>query len=92
MSIHRKAPKRDRNEREIIEVLTSIGASVTQLSGKGVPDLLIGFRGVTYLAEVKSKRGKLTDDQTSWRADWQGGPVSVIRNLDDALVLIGAVP
>lgn len=43
MSIHRKDAKRDANERQIIEALKAAGCSVQQLSGKGLPDLLVGI-------------------------------------------------
>src|SRR5947208_3539339 len=48
---------RDANEREIVEALVNIGASVTRLNETGVPDLLVGYQGTTYLLEVKRPRG-----------------------------------
>jgi Holliday junction resolvase len=90
MSIHRRAAKRDDNESEIIDALRKVGCSVTQLSGEGIPDLLIGFRQQTFLAEVKSPKGKLTDDQLKWHKAWEGRQVSVIRTVEEALQLIGA--
>lgn len=51
------ARMRDTNERPIIEALRAAGATVTQLDGKGVPDLLVGFRGQTFLLEVKLPLG-----------------------------------
>lgn len=45
MTIHRKNPKRDANEQEIIDALRKAGCSVQQLSGVGVPDLLVGVSG-----------------------------------------------
>jgi hypothetical protein len=44
---------RDKNEREIVDALRKAGATVTQLNEKGVPDLLVGYAGRTYLLEVK---------------------------------------
>lgn len=85
------AARRDANEAEIIDALEGVGASVTQLSAKGLPDLLIGFRGETFLAETKSRRGKLTDAQKKFIEDWQGAPVLIIRSVDDALTGIGAI-
>lgn len=40
MSLNRYAAKRDENEGEIVKALRTI-RHVTQLSGKGVPDLLV---------------------------------------------------
>lgn len=58
------AKRRDKNEPEIVRALEAAGASVTQLDGEdGEPDLLIGYRGATYLQEVKdpiSSTGKTT--------------------------------
>lgn len=86
----RTKAKRDSNEREIIDALISVGASVWQISQPGVPDLLIGLRGVTFLADVKSKHGKLTPFQQEFVSDWLGGEVFIVRTVDDALKAIGA--
>lgn len=57
MSIHRRAARRDSNEVAIVAALTAAGASVTHLSAPGVPDLLVGIGGRTYLLEVKAPLG-----------------------------------
>ncbi len=90
MSIHRRAAKRDANEAEIKDALKAVGASVVTISAKGVPDLLVGYRGVNYLLETKGKRGKLTPDQVQFFEDWCG-EASVVRTVEDALKVIGAV-
>lgn len=84
----RRAAKRDTNERLIVDALTSVGASVQPLSDKGVPDLLVGWRGQNFLMEVKTPRGKLTDDQIDWHDSWRG-EVHVVRSVDDALKILG---
>jgi Holliday junction resolvase len=91
MSIHRRAARRDKNEKEIIEALRQAGASVTQISEKGAPDLLVGFRGQTYLLETKTARGKLTEDQQHWVSTWQGHQAVVVRTVEAALIAIGAM-
>lgn len=53
MSIFRRAAGRDSNEAAIVDALVAAGASVTRLSAEGVPDLLVGIAGRTYLLEVK---------------------------------------
>ncbi len=88
MSINRRAAKRDANEPEIIKALRAAGATVEQLSEKGVPDLLVGFMGSTYLMEVKTPKGKLTPDQTTWIDLWQG-QVHIVRTVEEALRIIG---
>lgn len=57
MSLHRRAARRDDNEPPIIEALEAIGAEVRQLSGARVPDLLVGYRGATFLLGVKKPAG-----------------------------------
>ena len=78
MSLHRKNPKRDSNEREIINALEAAGATVCQLSIKGMPDLLVGYYGNNYLMEVKSRNGKLTKDQITMIEKWDGAIFFVV--------------
>ena len=69
MSLRRQAnPKRDSNEKEIIEALERAGAFVTKLSAEGCPDLLVIFRSEIFLIEVKMPKGKLTPAQIEWHA------------------------
>lgn len=89
MSLKRYATRRDANEGEIIEVLRAVGASVQTLSIKGAADLLVGFRGVNFLIEVKTLKGKLTDDEVIFHDDWQG-QVDIARTPEEALEIIGA--
>lgn len=86
----RRAAKIDDNQPEIVEALRKVGASVQSLAaaGKGVPDLLVSFRGVNYLLEVKMEKGKLTDDQVKWHQMWQA-PIYIVRSVEDALRAIG---
>lgn len=86
----RWAASRDANEPEIIRALESVGATVTHLdAGKGgIPDLLVGFRGVNYLLEVKTERGKLRPVQAEWHALWRG-QVTVVRSVVEAWAAIG---
>ena len=94
MSIHRRAAKRDANEPEIINALTQAGATVWQLSGAGIPDLLVGFRGTTYLIDVKNLGGRgqrLTDDQKTFFEDWRGGKAGIAMTIGEALRFICAV-
>lgn len=83
--------RRDANEPEVVSALEICGATVTRLSVPGGPDLLVGFRGRTWLVEVKSAKGKLNPAQAKWHADWRGDPVVVVRSADDALRMIGVI-
>ena len=100
MSLNRRAARRDANEPEIVEALQTAGATVQTLSAKGVPDLLVGFRGETYLFEVKIPLGPLggapqhqhlNKKQDEWHRKWRGGTCVVVRSVDDALRAIGAL-
>lgn len=91
-------PKRiDENQPAIVSALRQVGATVLVLSmvGSGCPDICVGFRGVTYLFEIKdgqkpaSKR-KLTGDEQIWHDNWRG-QVAIVESVDDALHQIGAI-
>lgn len=84
----RRAAKRDANERDIVDALRAVGASVEIVSGRGLPDLLVGWRGENLLMEIKGARGKLTKDQELWHVDWRG-QVVIVRSVEEALSLIG---
>jgi hypothetical protein len=81
----------DSNHAEIVTALRQCGATVHSLAnvGGGCPDLLVGFRGVNYLLEVKRPGKKLRQNQRKWHDDWRGGAV-VVRSIDDALQAVGA--
>ena len=88
----------DANQAEIVQALRQVGASVcyTHMLGQGVPDLLIGYRGVVYLLEVKDgrksrSRRQLTEAEAEWHAAWRGRPVDIVESVDDALRAIGAI-
>ena len=73
--------KTDTNQAEIMKDLRQAGATVASLHavGRGLPDLLVGFRGENYLLEVKTDRGKLTQAQVTWHETWRGR-VAVVHN------------
>ena len=89
-----RGKKTDANQSAIVAVLREVGATVVDLSavGRGVPDLLVGFRGVSYLLEVKNVKGKnrTTPDQDVFYAWWRGAPAIIVRTADEALSAIGA--
>lgn len=95
----RRAAHRDKAEPAIVTALEAVGASVTKLSAKGVPDLLVGFHGVTFLLEVKTPKaskggnnGLTNAGQSEWRAAWRGGVVHVVETPEQALRAIGVMP
>lgn len=90
----RKAAKTDRNQAEVVDALRQVGASVQSLAatGKGCPDLLVGYRGINYLMEVKDgdkvpSARELTIDQKHWHSLWRGS-VYVVKSVDEALKIL----
>ena len=89
--------KVDANQTAVVSALRAAGASVQSLAsvGKGVPDLLIGFRGVNLLMEVKDgnkakSAQKLTEDQLKWHGQWLC-PISIVDGPEAALRALGVI-
>jgi hypothetical protein len=87
----RVAAKIDSNQGAVVKAFRQIGASVQVLSqvGKGCPDVLVGFRGVNVLVEIKDggkvpSARKLTADQVKWHESW-AGQVCVATDITDAI-------
>lgn len=74
--------RRDQNEPGLIAGWRAVGAEVWQISGTGLPDVLVRFRGTLYAFEIKTAAGTLTEHQ---------GNFPVIRTMDQGLLAIGAV-
>lgn len=72
--------------------LRRVGATVQDLHivGRGCPDILVGFRGQTFVMEIKYGNGKLNDKEKAWHLNWEG-QVAIVKTLDDALKVIGAI-
>lgn len=85
----RRKAKVDSNQREIVQALRQLGASVTHLHGVGggCPDLAVGCAGKTTLAEIKAEGTRTKQSQLEWRAAWRGA-TCVLRSVDDACELI----
>lgn len=84
--------KVDANQAEIVKALRQVGMSVLSLApmGKGCPDLLVADDDSYFLIEVKGPKGKLTDDQVAFIADWRG-VVHIARTVDEALNIVGVL-
>lgn len=78
--------KRDASEKAIIQELDAHGISVFQLFQP--VDLLCGFRGQTFLVEVKSGNkgyGKgLNENQQKFADGWNGGKIIMLHSEIDA--------
>jgi hypothetical protein len=91
----RRAAKVDANQAEVVDALRRVGASVQPLHavGAGVPDLLIGYRSMNYLLEVKDgnkppSARKLTTKQIEWHEAWRGS-VLTVTSAEDAIGQLG---
>lgn len=94
----RTAAKADRNQPEIVGALRGIGASVLHCHQlKNCFDLLVGYRGRTFILEVKdplqppSKR-QLTEGEKKFRDEWRGSPYYVIETTAQAIALVTGTP
>ena len=86
----------DANQSQIVAALRAAGATVTILAGVGggCPDLLIGFRGVNLLYEIKNLAGRgdrMTAAEIVWIEAWRG-QIAIVHDYDEALrVLYGSI-
>ena len=87
MTLNRYNPKRDKNEREIIDALAGHGVKSWQLSARGLPDLLCLKDGRLFLVEVKGKGGKLTEAQRLFFAEWPDCPAYVVSDTKDVAIV-----
>jgi len=87
----RRKSKVDTNQPVIVAALRDFGCSVshTHTLGRGFPDICFGYRGQTFLAEIKdgslppSKR-VLTEDEEKWHNSWLG-QVAIFESVDDVV-------
>jgi hypothetical protein len=77
--------QRDSNHETIAQALQYHGCMVADLAeaGGGVPDLLVGYRGILFLVEVKSPVGVLSPKQRAFFDTWIEYPALVLRSVDD---------
>ena len=92
-----RAARVDDNQAGIVKALRLVGATVTptHMVGKGFPDLVVGYRGVNYLLEVKDgakvpSARKLTPAELDWHDNWRGASF-VVDSVKQALRVIGAL-
>lgn len=90
----RHAARIDANQEQIVSALRAMGATVRIVTqGNGLPDLLVGFRGVTILMEVKDGQKvpsarKLTPAEQRFFDEWRGGIVAIVNSVDEAIALL----
>jgi hypothetical protein len=85
----------DANQNEVVKSLRKIpgvSVAITSAMGKGYPDLNVGYKGITYLFELKdgnktASQKKLTEDELQWHSKWTGH-VAVVECVDDIIEII----
>ena len=90
VNMPRYAARRDTTHADVRDGLREAGYSVFDAGGVGnsFPDLVVGAHGMTFLIEVKSPGGEVSDGQSKFAANWRGGPVAVVYSLEQALAVI----
>jgi hypothetical protein len=86
----RRAARVDANQDQIVSALRGAGAYVWII---GLPvDLLVGYKGHTFLVEIKTdSKKRLTKLQADFFENWMGGTLCRVDNAESALRMIGVV-
>lgn len=78
-------PRRDGNERDIIDALRKIGAEVSAPMGEaGFPDLVCCLGRKLVMLEIKSGKEKINEYQEDFHRRFKGH-VFVVRTVEEAL-------
>ena len=75
----------DHNQAEIVKALEAIGCTVYKM-GRPV-DLLVGYRSLNFVMDVKSRTGKNTPFQDKFFREWKG-QVRIVRSPEEAIQLV----
>lgn len=86
----RRAARVDANQEQIVNALRAAGAYVWII---GLPvDLLVGFRGHTFLVEIKStSKKRFTGLQADFFEHWSGNTLVRIDSPEAALRMIAVI-
>ena len=86
----RRAARIDANQTAVVSALRAAGAYVLII---GLPvDLLVGYKGHTFLVEIKDGPKKhLTRLQQDFFGNWMGGTLARIDGPEAALRMIGVI-
>jgi len=86
----------DDNQNEVVAALRKIGATVRIITqGDGLPDLLVGFQGRTYLMELKDgnkppSARRLTEAEEKFHSTWAGGSLYIVTSAQQAVDILMA--
>jgi hypothetical protein len=86
----RTASRVDGNQALIVRTLRAVGASVLHVHQlKNCFDILVGYRGRTFLMEIKaSEKDKLTPGEAEFMATWRGSTYHIVYTADQAIRII----
>lgn len=92
MSLNRNNPKRDANERLIIDELEAAGCVVIQLSGEDIPDLLVIYRDQMVAQwgnyEVRMKLLEVKNPETARTKSVRAGQKKLHEKLADQVAIV----
>lgn len=89
----------DANHKQLINQIRQvpfISVFSTHELGKGFPDIVVGYRGINYLFEIKDEnktasQKKLTDSEVKFHRGWMG-QVHIVENIKDVYKIININP
>ena len=86
----RRAARIDANSTQVVTALRAAGAYVWII---GLPvDLLVGYKGHTFLVEIKrTAKSRFTPLQRDFFENWGGGTLARVDSPDAALRMIGVL-
>jgi hypothetical protein len=86
----RTASRVDANQASIVRTLRAVGASVLHVHQlKNCFDILVGYRGRTFLMEIKtSEKEKLTEGEAEFQRTWRGSTYHIVYSPDQAIRII----
>jgi hypothetical protein len=85
----RYAARIDANQDEIMDALQALGVWCWDIHwvGRGVPDLLCSYQGLTFLCEVKTPKAKMTLAEVRFAREFPGD-LYVVRTVGDVVELV----
>ena len=86
----RTASRVDGNQALIVRQLRAVGASVLHVHQlKNCFDILVGYRGRTFLMEIKAtEKDTLTPGEAEFQRTWRGSEYHIVYTPDQAIAII----
>jgi len=90
----RTASRVDANQPAVVKALRAIGASVLHVHVlKNCFDILVGYRGLTFLMEIKAtEKDQLTEGEAEFKRTWRGSTYHIVYTPDQAIAIITSRP